>query len=112
VDDKQNFDGVYGVVGGDFDTRFTRYRADGSVIGGFNSIYVVTREDGHWGVKAPIELRAVGRCELGHVEAVGRAGRRGDPRAGEPISLSRARGGFRDRPIPKASLNLALAAPP
>jgi hypothetical protein len=35
-----------------FDTRFTRYRADGSVIGGFNSIYVVTRENGHWGVKA------------------------------------------------------------
>lgn len=34
------------------DTRFTRYRADGSVIGGFNSIYVVTRESGHWGVKA------------------------------------------------------------
>jgi len=34
-----------------FDTRFTRYRADGSVIGGFDSIYVVTREDGHWGVK-------------------------------------------------------------
>lgn len=35
-----------------FDTRFTRYRADGSIIGGFDSIYVVTREDGHWGVKA------------------------------------------------------------
>lgn len=35
-----------------FDTRFTRYRPDGSVIGGFNSIYVVTCEDGHWGVKA------------------------------------------------------------
>ena len=35
-----------------FDTRFTRYRADGSVIGGFDSIYVVTCEDGHWGVKA------------------------------------------------------------
>jgi hypothetical protein len=34
------------------DTRFTRYRKDGSVIGGFDSIYVVTREDGHWGVKA------------------------------------------------------------
>lgn len=34
-----------------FDTRFTRYRADGSVIGGFDSIYVVTCEDGHWGVK-------------------------------------------------------------
>jgi hypothetical protein len=35
-----------------FDTRFTRYRKDGSVIGGFNSLYVVTCEDGHWGVKA------------------------------------------------------------
>ena len=35
-----------------FDTRFTRYRKDGSIIGGFNSIYVVTCEDGHWGVKA------------------------------------------------------------
>ena len=34
------------------DTRFTRYRADGGVIGGFDSIYVVTREAGHWGVKA------------------------------------------------------------
>jgi hypothetical protein len=35
-----------------FDTRFTRYRADGGVIGGFDSIYVVTCENGHWGVKA------------------------------------------------------------
>lgn len=35
-----------------FDTRFSRFRADGSVIGGFDSIYVITREDGHWGVKA------------------------------------------------------------
>ena len=34
------------------DTRFTRYRADGGVIGGFDSVYVVTRENGHWGVKA------------------------------------------------------------
>jgi hypothetical protein len=34
------------------DTRFTRYRADGSVIGAFDSIYVVTCENGHWGVKA------------------------------------------------------------
>jgi len=34
------------------DTRFVRYRADGSVIGGFDSIYVVTRENGRWGVKA------------------------------------------------------------
>lgn len=34
------------------DTRFTRYRADGTVIASFDSIYVVTRENGHWGVKA------------------------------------------------------------
>jgi hypothetical protein len=33
------------------DTRFTRYRKDGSVIGGFDSVYVITRENGHWGVK-------------------------------------------------------------
>jgi hypothetical protein len=35
-----------------FDTRFTRYRADGSVIGSYDSIYVVTRQGGHWGVQA------------------------------------------------------------
>ena len=35
-----------------FDTRFTRYRTDGSVIGSFDSIYVVTCENGHWGIKA------------------------------------------------------------
>jgi hypothetical protein len=34
-----------------FDTRFTRYRADGSQIGGFDSIYVVTLEAGRWGVR-------------------------------------------------------------
>jgi hypothetical protein len=34
-----------------FDTRFTRYRSDGSIIGGFDSIYVVTLEKGRWGVK-------------------------------------------------------------
>jgi len=33
------------------DTRFTRYRKDGSVIGGFDSVYVVTKENGRWGVK-------------------------------------------------------------
>jgi hypothetical protein len=33
------------------DTRFVRYRKDGSVIGAFDSIYVITLEDGHWGVK-------------------------------------------------------------
>lgn len=34
------------------DTRFSRYRKDGSLIGGFDSIYVITRENGRWGVKA------------------------------------------------------------
>jgi hypothetical protein len=34
------------------DTRFSRYRKDGSLIGGFDSIYVVTKVDGHWGVQA------------------------------------------------------------
>lgn len=33
------------------DTRFTRYRKDGSVIGSFDSVYVITCEDGRWGVK-------------------------------------------------------------
>jgi hypothetical protein len=33
------------------DTRFVRYRADGSVLGAFDSLYVVTCEGGHWGVK-------------------------------------------------------------
>jgi hypothetical protein len=34
-----------------FDCTFTRYRKDGSVMGTHESIYVVTNEDGHWGVK-------------------------------------------------------------
>lgn len=33
------------------DTKFTRCRADGSVIGSFQSLYIVTKEDGRWGVK-------------------------------------------------------------
>lgn len=33
------------------DTRFTRYRKDGSVIAGFDSIYIVTRQDGRWGIQ-------------------------------------------------------------
>ena len=32
-------------------TRFVRYRADGSVLSAFDSLYVVTNEDGHWGVR-------------------------------------------------------------
>lgn len=33
------------------DTKFTRCRADDSVIGSFESLYIVTKEDGRWGVK-------------------------------------------------------------
>jgi hypothetical protein len=33
------------------DTGFTRWARDGSRIGSFDSIYVVTLENGHWGVK-------------------------------------------------------------
>ena len=32
------------------DTRFTRYRADGSKIGSYDSLYILTMEDGKWGV--------------------------------------------------------------
>ena len=34
------------------DTRFNRYRKDGSLIGGFDSIYIVTRQGDHWGIQA------------------------------------------------------------
>lgn len=34
------------------DTVFTRYREDGSEIGTYNSLYILTKEDGRWGVKA------------------------------------------------------------
>lgn len=33
------------------DTRFVRYRKDGSVLGGFDSLYIVTRVDGRWGIQ-------------------------------------------------------------
>lgn len=33
------------------DTRFARYRADGSLLGGFDSIYIVTRVAGRWGIQ-------------------------------------------------------------
>ena len=33
------------------DTQFTRCRVDGSVIGSFESLYILTKEDGRWGVK-------------------------------------------------------------
>ena len=31
--------------------HFTRYREDDSVIGRYFSLYVVTRQDGHWGIQ-------------------------------------------------------------
>jgi hypothetical protein len=34
-----------------FDTRFVRYREDGSVLGAYDSVYVVNKQDGHWGVQ-------------------------------------------------------------
>jgi hypothetical protein len=33
------------------DTQFTRYRADGSIIGVYDSLYILTKEDERWGVK-------------------------------------------------------------
>ena len=33
------------------DTKFTRYRKDGSVVASYESLYVLTKEDGRWGVK-------------------------------------------------------------
>lgn len=33
------------------DTRFTRYRRDGTVLGVYESLYVVTMENGRWGIK-------------------------------------------------------------
>ncbi|HRD79019.1 MAG TPA: hypothetical protein PK264_24320 [Hyphomicrobiaceae bacterium] len=34
------------------DTEFSRFRADGSLIASFTSIYIVTRVDGRWGIQA------------------------------------------------------------
>lgn len=34
------------------DTEFTRFRADGSTIASFQSIYVVTLVEGRWGIQA------------------------------------------------------------
>ena len=32
--------------------KFSRFRADGSSLGIFETIYIVTRQDGHWGIQA------------------------------------------------------------
>ena len=31
--------------------KFSRYRSDGSKIGEFPSLWVITKQDGHWGIK-------------------------------------------------------------
>src|SRR5215813_13116698 len=33
------------------DAEFTRYRKDGSVIGTYESLYILTKEEGRWGIK-------------------------------------------------------------
>ena len=33
------------------DTRFARYRKDGGLIAAFDSIYIVTRQNGRWGIQ-------------------------------------------------------------
>jgi hypothetical protein len=35
-----------------FDTKFSRRRADGSLIASYRSIYIVTRVNGRWGIQA------------------------------------------------------------
>jgi len=32
--------------------KFSRWRKDGSLLGAFETIYIVTRQDGHWGIQA------------------------------------------------------------
>ena len=34
-----------------FQVQFTWHRADGSAIGTYRSLYIVTRKDGHWGIQ-------------------------------------------------------------
>ncbi|WP_431198823.1 hypothetical protein ACRQ5D_32685 [Mucilaginibacter sp. P25] len=33
------------------DTRFSRFRADGSLIGYYKSLYILTKEKGRWGIE-------------------------------------------------------------
>lgn len=35
-----------------FRVQFTRFRADGSAIGSYRSLYIVTKLDGRWGIQA------------------------------------------------------------
>ena len=33
------------------DTKFARYKVDGSLIGTYESLYILTHENNHWGIK-------------------------------------------------------------
>lgn len=35
-----------------FRVQFSRFRADGSLIGSYKSLYIVTKSDGRWGIQA------------------------------------------------------------
>ena len=37
---------------GHLKVKFSRWRADNSLLGAFETIYIVTRQDGHWGIQA------------------------------------------------------------
>ena len=41
------------------DTEVTRYRKDGSVIARFESLYILTKENGRWGIKMRSSLDTV-----------------------------------------------------
>ena len=41
------------------DTEVTRYRKDGSVIARFESLYILTKENGRWGIKMRSSLDSV-----------------------------------------------------
>lgn len=42
-----------------FDTRFVRFVPDGSLIQAFDSIYIVTLQDNHWGRPGAIQIRSL-----------------------------------------------------
>jgi hypothetical protein len=41
--------------------KFSRFRTDGSLLGQFETIYIVTRQDGHWGIQGPVVFCVVTR---------------------------------------------------
>ena len=49
------------------DTRFTRYRKDGSTIASYDSLYVLTREHGEWGIRLRSSFAVNGGSVDGYV---------------------------------------------